>query len=226
MACSFGSVSTVLALCNCADVDLFAADDTGRRGLDLIAARGCVDVLHALLRDASVEDKNTLLNSRNQFGGTCLHYAAKYGRLDMVSFLISNGADIGAVDNDGVTPLDKMTVLQRSCFTLMECELHTVGESPEDRDGCDSQNSMNESCGRDDASIVVGLEELSHLHASDGVNASKMSLMDSLMEDVSFFPSSPKGIYDARPRGDDASPDEDLRPVDSIRDVLRFSLHS
>ncbi|SCG82370.1 putative ankyrin repeat protein RF_0381 [Proteiniborus sp. DW1] len=45
------------------------------------------------------------IHAKNNEGLTPLHYAAKYGNIPMVKYLLEKGADIEAVDNDGKTAL-------------------------------------------------------------------------------------------------------------------------
>ena len=60
------------------------------------------------------ELKNALnvsqINHKYQFGFTLLHYAAKENRLEIIEYLVSNGCDINAVDDEGQTALHKSTV--------------------------------------------------------------------------------------------------------------------
>ena len=49
------------------------------------------------------------INHKYQFGFTLLHYAAKENRLEVIEYLVSNGCDINAVDDEGQTPLHKST---------------------------------------------------------------------------------------------------------------------
>ena len=46
-----------------------------------------------------------LVSSRNQYGWTLLHLAARLGREDIAELLLANGADVNARDRLGLTPL-------------------------------------------------------------------------------------------------------------------------
>jgi ankyrin repeat protein len=41
----------------------------------------------------------------NRIGDTPLHWAARYGYLDVVKYLVEKGADVKAVNKDGDNPL-------------------------------------------------------------------------------------------------------------------------
>ncbi|MCH9739256.1 MAG: ankyrin repeat domain-containing protein [Epsilonproteobacteria bacterium] len=51
-------------------------------------------------------EKGSLLNTRNKYGETALHIAAKNGYLDMVEQLIESGASKSSVDHEGNSPYD------------------------------------------------------------------------------------------------------------------------
>jgi ankyrin repeat protein len=46
------------------------------------------------------------VDTRTAEGETSLHIAARFGRLDVIAFLASHGADPNATDSHGDTPLD------------------------------------------------------------------------------------------------------------------------
>ena len=48
---------------------------------------------------------NAVVNYKNHYGMTPLHFAASRGRVSIAKLLIERGADINAVDKDGETPL-------------------------------------------------------------------------------------------------------------------------
>ena len=49
----------------------------------------------------------SLLDHKYQFGFTLLHYAAKENRVEVIEYLVSNGYDVNAADDDEQTPLHK-----------------------------------------------------------------------------------------------------------------------
>jgi len=52
-----------------------------------------------------VEQKNINVNIKDSNGNSPLHIVADVGRIDVFAYLISNGADVHAKNNRGVTPL-------------------------------------------------------------------------------------------------------------------------
>ena len=76
-----------------------AIDDTN--ALHFAAQRG-----HALVVGALLEDKKVPVDSRTRKGATALHMAAQRGHADVVKLLLAKGADAGAKDRRGQTPLD------------------------------------------------------------------------------------------------------------------------
>lgn len=71
-----------------------------------------MDLLRSL-----VETKKVDVNSKNHMNGrTALHWGAKRNHNAVVQYLLGQGADGSAVDNDGKTPLQLTT----------SCEIHTL----------------------------------------------------------------------------------------------------
>ena len=56
-----------------------------------------------------LKNKNAGLNFRNVIRNTSLHIAARKGYIEIAKLLISNGANINAVNMDGLTPLQPVT---------------------------------------------------------------------------------------------------------------------
>ena len=57
-----------------------------------------VTVLGFDLRSASLDD-------RGRYGLTALHYAVRGGKLPLIQLLLERGAEVDAMDEDGLTPL-------------------------------------------------------------------------------------------------------------------------
>ena len=82
--------------------DVAARDEYGDMAINtaIILSRrsNCLDVVRLLLTDVTV-------NAVNNDGGRPLHYAAVYGRVDIVQLLVDHGAHTNVVDKNGNTPL-------------------------------------------------------------------------------------------------------------------------
>ncbi|XP_043491144.1 ankyrin repeat domain-containing protein 27-like isoform X1 [Polistes fuscatus] len=80
---------------------------------DLINLYNHIPLCHPLCSCESCEislAKNRLLNrpivsSRNEHGSTALHIASFHGKVNIVDYLLSHGADANLTDNDSLTPL-------------------------------------------------------------------------------------------------------------------------
>jgi ankyrin repeat protein len=74
---------------------------TSEKDIHVYAAKGNVEKILELL-----EDDPTLVNLVDKMDfGTPLHWAAVYGQAECCKVLISNGADLELVDDEGKTPL-------------------------------------------------------------------------------------------------------------------------
>ena len=63
------------------------------------------EVLNDFADDADLDPAEVTLFSRNVKGETALHYMAYLGDPPAIRILVSNGAEISAVDNQGNSPL-------------------------------------------------------------------------------------------------------------------------
>jgi len=59
------------------------------------------------------------INLKDDNGRTPLHHASYYAKLDVVQYLLSNGANIQAIDNEGISPLH----LVADCWHFSENQL-------------------------------------------------------------------------------------------------------
>jgi len=62
--------------------------------------------LEALATAEALLDAGAAIDARDARGRSALHYAASVGYTDVVKLLVERGADLKAVDVDGLTPLD------------------------------------------------------------------------------------------------------------------------
>jgi len=93
--------------------------------VELLQAHNAEDTLFDAARVGDVETVKTLLDknpelirSSDENGKTALHYAARFGKKDIVELLLANKADINAKNKDGRTPLHQAA--ERSDGNLIE----------------------------------------------------------------------------------------------------------
>jgi ankyrin repeat protein len=93
-------------------------DDAERPVADLLVAHGKKVPAWMLARacrpDTSTNEVHRVsvllgygagVNDRGQYGSTALHYAVRGGKLPLIRLLLERGADVNALDDDGLTPL-------------------------------------------------------------------------------------------------------------------------
>ena len=90
--------------------DSFIADTKDNTTLEQLAFLAVindrVDFLEEIVKNLSETELKSLLNAKDAEGSSLLHYAAGIGSLGMSEYLLNNGADLNAVNNDGSTVLD------------------------------------------------------------------------------------------------------------------------
>jgi ankyrin repeat protein len=77
-----------------------------------------------------LEQPNANVNAKNSFSETPLHCACRRGKLKVCKVLVENGADIGALDSDRITPA--IYAAKRKSIALFQY-LVTAYEAPEDQ---------------------------------------------------------------------------------------------
>jgi hypothetical protein len=70
--------------------------------------RGSVD----LVKSIPIPKAITAVNSKDQIGDTALHIAASHDSARILNSLLSAGADVNAVTNDGITPLHEAVMAE------------------------------------------------------------------------------------------------------------------
>lgn len=75
---------------------------------------------------SAIQRGGTSVNLRNDRDQTLLHYALLYNQEEIASFLISNGADLDAVDNAGL----KVKSLIQERYPNLYDKLTTCGSTP------------------------------------------------------------------------------------------------
>ena len=98
------------------------------------ASEGNIQLIKSFIESSSSSSLD-LINEQDEEGQTPLHLAADRGYLDVVSFLIENGANVNAIDNDGFTALfvALMAVVDKE---IIKCLLdHDADPNIEDEDG-------------------------------------------------------------------------------------------
>lgn len=83
------------------------ADDISSRGpLHELAIHGRASAMENIFNpDINTSGITPKANPTDIYGRTPLHYAAMYGRTEIASFLIRNGAEVDFEDHDGISPL-------------------------------------------------------------------------------------------------------------------------
>lgn len=116
---------------------------TGQTPLHLASQEGKTKAVEALLRNSGLRVDNTDERHNN----TALHYAALYGRINTVEFLIDSGADIDAVDKNGNTALhlavirDQVDTLKTLLESKADPNLQNKHGNTPPSSGCYSQSS-------------------------------------------------------------------------------------
>src|SRR5207237_991258 len=79
----------------------------GKRVPDWMLPRACrPDVsTNELHRVTVLLDYGASLDDRGRYGLTALHYAVRGGKLPLIQLLLERGAEVDAMDGDGLTPL-------------------------------------------------------------------------------------------------------------------------
>lgn len=88
----------------------FIADTKDNTALEQLAflavVHDRVDFLEEIVKNLSETELKSLLNAKDAEGNSLFHYAAGIGSLEMSEYLLKNGADLNAVNNEGSTVLD------------------------------------------------------------------------------------------------------------------------
>ncbi|KAK0644252.1 ankyrin repeat-containing domain protein [Cercophora newfieldiana] len=98
---------------------VFDSDDQGRNAIHYAAYGGCLNTIKLIL-NAAQDGNGTIARSEDVRGRGPLHYLIKNSEFrgsdlsDALSVLLSNGADINGMDNEGATPLTIQ--FQHGCF--------------------------------------------------------------------------------------------------------------
>ena len=82
-------------------------------------------------------------NPAGTFNKTPLHGASFYGPLELVKLLVSNGADVNAVDDDGATPLQnaaRKNELEIAKFLLQQGASKTINQIYKTKEGSSSED--------------------------------------------------------------------------------------
>lgn len=109
--------------------------DKEKKSLLIIATKARQwDFLKKLILSCGDRVKQTI-NFQDETGKTAAHYAAAYGKLDILKLLIAHGADVHLEDNDKCTVFDRSFILEDALREiLISIELHP------DR-SCDAQSN-------------------------------------------------------------------------------------
>ncbi len=100
VACAAGNTAQAAALLD-RGANPIPGDESGRRPLDVAVATGQPELVKRLLAAGARPAEAATIDKR-----TALHHAAARGWLDIAKMLLAAGADRGARDGQGRTPLD------------------------------------------------------------------------------------------------------------------------
>ena len=104
IAAQYGNIDVIRFLLeNGADID--DKNYGGFTPLHIAAKYGEIKAMITILSYASKEHKVELLATKDNSGKTALHIAAENGKIDVIRFLLENGAEVNAKDRSGATPL-------------------------------------------------------------------------------------------------------------------------
>ncbi|KAF8565633.1 hypothetical protein P879_06066 [Paragonimus westermani] len=120
MAVSSGNLELV-KICLLQRADLLAKDLTGQIPLHFACARGDLDCVQ-LLTEFRPRLKPRMIREPNNDGRTPMHVAAMHNRIEVIEYLVSQGAELNPFDHKRLTPLllacSKGAI--KSCAQLME----------------------------------------------------------------------------------------------------------
>ncbi|ROV92492.1 hypothetical protein VSDG_06717 [Cytospora chrysosperma] len=86
---------------------IMAAKDEGKSTcLHMATGNEVIKVLVARFADRTKEEKQTYLDAPNEFGNTAVHWAAGQGHLDVVKYLVAEGASPALANDKNYVPLD------------------------------------------------------------------------------------------------------------------------
>jgi ankyrin repeat protein len=72
-------------------------------------------------------DYGASLDDRERYGLTALHYAVRGGKLPLIRLLLERGADVDAMDDDGLTPLLHLAKTRSKADPIPVMELLLAG---------------------------------------------------------------------------------------------------
>ncbi|KAL1604963.1 hypothetical protein SLS60_004504 [Paraconiothyrium brasiliense] len=106
-ACGAKSDDSALYMIHNAEKEINKSAKNGKTPLQKAAAKGHHKIVEAIFERCNRD--TTVLTSKDIRQRTPLHAAARYGRKDVVEYLLQRGVSVTVQDNDGKTPL-------RACF--------------------------------------------------------------------------------------------------------------
>ncbi len=119
MSVQFGNLNAVkICLENGATIDEIIETDSNRNGtaVHVAASQGSLEILK-LMAEKQPDLFSMVIHTQDSLGMTPLHRAAMFDHVDVCEFLISQGADIDALDKEKRTPL--LMSASRNCVKMI-----------------------------------------------------------------------------------------------------------
>ena len=146
-SCRYGHVDTVRTLVK-HKANINTITDSGDTPLTLAVRHNHDNVVHALLSDFQ-----WLVDAKGQYGYTALHYACRYGHVDIVKILIKHKANVNARTDSDDTPLHLAAIYGKIEVFIAELSIDMINVK-----GHLGRSLLHSACSCSDKSVGVIVE--------------------------------------------------------------------